>query len=46
MAFPKELQKIIYEYCENHLPEYNWYENKLLFIKDEKLRHRIIEGVN
>ena len=42
MAFPKELQKIIYEYCENNLPEYNWYENKLLFIKDEKLRHRII----
>ena len=42
MPLPEETQKIIYKYCEKHLPKFNWYENYLSFIKDKKLKHRII----
>lgn len=43
MAFSKEIQDEIYAYCNNHLPEENWYETEFDFIKDEALRKRLVE---
>lgn len=33
----------ILEYCNNHLPEDDWYEEQFDFIKDNELRNRIIQ---
>lgn len=43
MAFPTEIRDEIYNYCNNHLAEENWYEAEFNFIKDEALRNRLIE---
>lgn len=36
-GFPMEIQKVISDYCNNHLPEEKWYENEFDFIQDEDL---------
>lgn len=33
----------ILEYCNNHLPEDDWYKEQFDFIKDNELRNRIIQ---
>ena len=43
MPFPQNVREEITKYCTNHLPEDNWYEIEFIFIKDLKLRERIIE---
>ena len=43
MAFSKEIQKEIYNYCNNHLADEEWYETEFFFIKDEDLRKRLVE---
>lgn len=41
MPFRKDIQKYIYKYCANHLPDEDWLENEFNFIKKEELRNRI-----
>lgn len=41
MPFRKDIQKYIYKYCDNHLPDEDWLENEFNFIKKEELRNRI-----
>lgn len=43
MAFNEKLKKEINDYCNNHLPEEDWYENEFDFIQNESLRNRIIK---
>lgn len=43
MAFSKEIQREIYNYCNNHLADEEWYETEFFFIKDEDLRKRLVE---
>lgn len=43
MLLPKAIQAVIYDYCNNHLPDEDWYVEEFEFIEDEKLRQRIIE---
>lgn len=43
MPFPKTLQKEVYEYCNNHLADENWYNEEFEFIEDESFRKRLIE---
>lgn len=42
MAFSKKLIKEIEDYCNNHLASDIWYENEFSFIKNERLKNRII----
>lgn len=42
MAFSKKIKKEIENYCNNHLATDLWYENEFSFIKDIKLKNRII----
>lgn len=41
MPFEKDIQKYIYEYCDNHLADEIWIENEFNFIKNDELRNRI-----
>ncbi|SES64831.1 hypothetical protein SAMN02910413_0279 [Pseudobutyrivibrio sp. C4] len=43
MPFTTETKEEILDYCENHLPEDDWYEEQFDFILDEDLRERIIQ---
>ena len=43
MPLPQETRAILYEYCNNHLPDEEWYSGEFEFIEDEKLRKRTIE---
>lgn len=43
MPLPKDIQIAIYNYCSNHLPSEEWYDEEFEFIADQKLRQRIIE---
>lgn len=42
MAFSKDTQSEIIEYCNNHLPNESWYEKTFDFITDLDLKNRII----
>ena len=42
MPLPENIQKEIYQYCENHLPDdKSWYNNQFEFIEDADLRQRL-----
>lgn len=43
MAFSETLKNAINDYCNNHLADESWYENKFEFIEDGDLRKRLIE---
>ncbi len=43
MPLSKEIKQRVYDYCNNHLPDAEWYENEFDFIEDFALRKRIIE---
>lgn len=43
MSFTKETKDEIIQYCNNHLPEENWYKKQFDFILDEILRDRLIK---
>lgn len=43
MPLPKNIQTEIYNYCSNHLPSEEWYDEEFEFIEDQKLRQRIVE---
>lgn len=43
MALPKQIQNEIYRYCDNDLPQKEWYEKEFEFIEDGKLRNRLVE---
>ncbi len=43
MPLPKKTQDTIYTYCNNHLPDEEWYDGEFEFIEEDKLRQRIIE---
>lgn len=40
MPLPKAIQAVISDYCNNHLPGEDWYDEEFEFIVDEKLRQR------
>lgn len=42
MALSEEIVLHINNYCNNHLPDSEWYNSELDFIEDEDLRNRII----
>lgn len=43
MAFSKELKDEVYNYCNNHLPDENWYDCEFEFIEDPSFRSRLVE---
>ena len=43
MAFSEQLKNQIYSYCENHLPDEDWYSDEFIFIEEGAIRKRIIE---
>lgn len=43
MPFSESLKSQIYEYCDNHLADEDWYEGEFEFIEDSSLRERLIE---
>ena len=43
MPFRKDIQKYIYKYCANHLPDEDWLENEFNFIKKEELRNLVTQ---
>lgn len=43
MAFSKKLKDEVYDYCNNHLPDENWYDCEFEFIGDETFRKRLVE---
>lgn len=43
MSFPKELKDDVYNYCNNHLPDENWYDCEFEFIEDQAFRNRLVE---
>lgn len=43
MPLTKEIKEAVYSYCNNHLADEAWYNEKFEFITDEVLRKRIIE---
>lgn len=43
MPFPQEIKDIIYNYCNNHLGDENWFNEEFEFIEDEKLRERLVQ---
>lgn len=43
MPLSQSVKKEIYEYCNNHLADKDWYEEEFEFIEDEKLRERLVQ---
>ncbi|MBQ7504947.1 MAG: hypothetical protein IJT79_06505 [Ruminococcus sp.] len=43
MPFKESLKNAIYDYCNNHLADEDWYNEEFEFIEDVALRKRIIE---
>ena len=43
MPFSEQLKSQIYDYCENHLADADWYDAEFDFIEDSAMRERIIE---
>lgn len=43
MPFSQKLQSEVYDYCNNHLADEDWYNEEFEFIEDESLRKRLIE---
>lgn len=43
MPFPDPLKTAINDYCNNHLADEDWYNEKFEFIEEDSLRKRIIE---
>jgi hypothetical protein len=43
MPFGIETQKQIYDYCDNHLADGNWYLSEFDFITDQNLRDRLVK---
>lgn len=43
MPLSADVKKSVYEYCNNHLPTEDWYEEEFEFVEDDALRKRIIE---
>ena len=43
MPFSEELKSAIYDYCENHLADGDWYNDEFDFIEDSAMRERIIK---
>ena len=42
MPFSKQLKSQIYDYCENHLADADWYDAEFEFIEDSAMRERLI----
>ncbi len=42
MPLPQKIQEEIKRYCNNHLPNNDWYEKEFDFIHDVSLKNRII----
>lgn len=42
MALDRKLQNSIYDYCNNHLADSQWYLEEFEFIADEQLRGRLV----
>lgn len=43
MPLSNDVKKEIYEYCNNHLADEDWYKEEFEFIEDEKLRERLVQ---
>ena len=43
MPLTNNIKLEIYKYCNNYLPDAQWYENEIDFIEDINLKKRIIE---
>ena len=43
MPLSEKVRDEIYDYCQKHLADEEWYETKFEFIQDEMLRKRLIE---
>ena len=43
MPLSQEVRKEIYNYCNNHLANEDWYKEEFEFIEDEKLRERLVQ---
>lgn len=41
MSFTVDIKNKIYEYCNNHLPDEDWYSGEFEFIEDDILRKRL-----
>ena len=43
MSLEKCIKAAVYEYCNNHLADENWYNKEFEFIQDSALRKRLVE---
>ncbi len=43
MPLSPNVKKEIYDYCNNHLADEEWYKEQFDFIEDEKLRERLVQ---
>ena len=43
MPLSNEVKKEIYEYCNNHLADEDWYKEEFEFVEDDKLRERLVQ---
>lgn len=43
MPLSENVKKAVYDYCNNHLADDQWYQNEFDFIEDDSLRTRIIQ---
>ena len=43
MPLSEKVRDEIYDYCQKHLADEEWYETQFEFIQDEMLRKRLIE---
>lgn len=43
MPLSNEVKKEIYEYCNSHLADEDWYKEEFEFVEDDKLRERLVQ---
>ncbi len=43
MPLPEGIKIELYNYCNNHLADKDWYEGEFEFIEDDKLRERLVQ---
>lgn len=43
MPLSNEVKKEIYDYCNNHLADEDWYKEEFEFVEDDKLRERLVQ---
>lgn len=43
MPLPENVKEIVYDYCNNHLPDKIWYKEEFEFVEDDWLRKRLVE---